>query len=249
MGKLQIISDIHLEYLKNDTVKIEPCAENLALLGDIGYPESLIWQEFITEQSKQFEKVFLVMGNHDYYSEKPMTQVLSIAKSYCEKFTNVFLLDNESYDVSENTTLVGSTLWSNIDKYSARFLSDMKNIYVESETEIQLLSQKDYIDMHKKCVSFIDETIESFKNKNKKLIVLTHHAPLDKMNGKYQKSLISSAFTTDLKNLFRKPVIAFANGHVHSNCDIVYNNIRCVSNTFGYFEEETGFKMDVVIDF
>jgi hypothetical protein len=44
--KLQYISDIHLEFFQVHP-RFKVCAPNLVLAGDIGYPKSSIYKEFI----------------------------------------------------------------------------------------------------------------------------------------------------------------------------------------------------------
>lgn len=51
MVKFQYMSDIHLEFYTNTNIfkkiiKIDDC-ENICLLGDIGYPDTLIYKSFI----------------------------------------------------------------------------------------------------------------------------------------------------------------------------------------------------------
>ena len=68
---LQVCSDVHLE--RGDITKhdfptiIQPCAEILALAGDIGDPFSTIFEEFIHYCSQRFQYVLFVSGNHEYY--------------------------------------------------------------------------------------------------------------------------------------------------------------------------------------
>ena len=68
------------------------------------------------------------------------------------------------------------------------------------------------------------------------------------MAGKFVGSPLNPAFVTNLEHLFRPPAVAFASGHVHSNCDFMVNGIRTVSNAMGYPGEVTGYREDVVIE-
>ena len=42
----------------------------LCLCEDIGYPHTKIYKWFITWCSEHFTKVFIITGNHEYYSTK-----------------------------------------------------------------------------------------------------------------------------------------------------------------------------------
>ena len=64
-----MISDLHLEF--GSYLDIEPKCKYLMLLGDIGLP--LInndYFNFLKEVAQKFELVFLVLGNHEFYSSK-----------------------------------------------------------------------------------------------------------------------------------------------------------------------------------
>lgn len=258
MTKLQIVSDVHLEFYSVKTIPtIIPCAENIALLGDIGKPFEDTYKLFLSQQSKNFKQVFVLMGNHEYYNcTKTVTMILEKAKIVCSSFPNVHLLDNSTYDLTEKTTLVGCTLWSLCDYQTSLRMNDFYKIHVdfykndlpETLKIRKPITIKMYNDWHIKDVAWLENNIKEQQKRNKQVIVLTHHAPLHVMNGKYVNSPIQSGFSSDLHHLFKPPVISFANGHIHSNCDVIENNIRCVSNAMGYPKEDTGYLENVVID-
>ena len=58
---LQYISDIHLERRLKIPI-IKPKANYLALLGDIGYPNSTLYNDFIKYTSINWDRVFLLQG-------------------------------------------------------------------------------------------------------------------------------------------------------------------------------------------
>ena len=79
---LQIASDLHIEFLSTEQNKVERRnnlvdhrnkAKYLALIGDIGvvtkeHAVSLQdYSDFVNEQTKHYDKVILVAGNHEYY--------------------------------------------------------------------------------------------------------------------------------------------------------------------------------------
>lgn len=75
MLKIQVISDLHLEFMKklpkflNDFKK----ADYLFLAGDIGYPKypeynSGIFYQFISWCCDNYKKVFYIIGNHEAYN-------------------------------------------------------------------------------------------------------------------------------------------------------------------------------------
>ena len=111
--KVQILSDIHLEYYKTYpglTHFIEPEAPVLVLCGDICYYKHHHFIPFFREASVGFEYVIFVPGNHEYYM-----------KSYVDLNFNTFeLADIEMRDNLSNTLVWGFDLVGQIfgDCYS-----------------------------------------------------------------------------------------------------------------------------------
>lgn len=71
--RLYYISDIHLELSEVPiNFNLDSNYENyLALCGDIGSPFERNYENFLLEQSKKFKKVFIILGNHEYYNARP----------------------------------------------------------------------------------------------------------------------------------------------------------------------------------
>lgn len=254
-GKIQIISDIHLEYISNvkDIPIIKKYAPYLAILGDIGDAYKPNYEYFLKLQSEQFEKIFIVLGNHCFYNKKKTyLEILNQIKEVISRFNNIILLNQDTYDISENTTLIGCTLWCDIDPNIQFAINDFRYITLsinKTNDHRESLDIDTYKKWHFSDLEFIKKSIEYFKNTNKKLIILTHHAPSRIMAGKYFNSKYDSAFTNDLEYLFINPIIAFASGHIHSNVDTYINGIRTVSNAYGDNGEDTGYKENVTIEF
>ena len=65
--RIQVMSDIHLEMIHYELPVITPQAPHLALLGDIGVMKDKNYEkykQFLLAQSKQFNTVIVLMGNH-----------------------------------------------------------------------------------------------------------------------------------------------------------------------------------------
>lgn len=243
---IQIISDTHLEFRTPKTLPlIHKHADNLALLGDIGKPFMASYSHFLGEQALKFDNVFVIMGNHEYYhSSKTADKVLEQAKRVCSQWNNVHLLERTAYNVTDQTVVLGCTLWSNMQSFVAGSIADTSKIKVAKQTPLVVDTYRQW---HQRDVEWLQETLDQVQEQGKQAIVLTHHGPLLDMSGQYKGSFLDSAFTTDLSHLFKPPLLAWASGHVHSNCDIEYNGVRSVSNALGYPNEATGYKENVVI--
>ena len=96
--KIQLCSDIHLEYgdlSSSDFPRIiEPCAPILILAGDIGNPFEDIYKDFVRYCASLFETVLLLCGNHEYYGLN-MDKVNHQINVVIDQFPNVVFLNNK----------------------------------------------------------------------------------------------------------------------------------------------------------
>jgi predicted phosphodiesterase len=99
----QYFSDLHLERRKS-LPKIQQVADTLLLAGDIGYPDTEIYQEFFSVYSAKYKHIFVVDGNHEWDKGTPDPNRFKSLK-------NVFLLDNSHIEL-ENFIITGTTLWT-----------------------------------------------------------------------------------------------------------------------------------------
>ena len=122
---IQVASDLHIEYIKEDVIKvenfIEPKSPILVLAGDIGslYRFDQLFN-FLKDISKSFKYVLYVPGNHEFYmmsNIKPLPFRILLNRLYQieNKIKNLFIL-NKSSVIIENICFIGSTLWSNVPK-------------------------------------------------------------------------------------------------------------------------------------
>ena len=90
MKTTRVYSDLHQEFKEKNFFKIEPIEnekeQNLVLAGDIYHlshlnkkEKGVFFDNFFGDLPERFNKVFLVLGNHDFYGSK-------LAESYILKF-------------------------------------------------------------------------------------------------------------------------------------------------------------------
>lgn len=233
---MQFMSDIHLEFRRVEGAPVfQPRAPLLALIGDIGNPSMKNWRQFIWRNADRFEHVFLVPGNHEYYLSTP-----SIAKEkmrrICSKKPNLHLLDNDYFDVTPDIRVVGTTLWSAPQPRHYQSLQENMSDY----SQITLSGQKPLTPMvvaewHREAVTFLREQRDYALANNKRLVVLTHHAPIPQALPKDQRrTWIASGYTTDLREMFGPPIMLWCYGHTHIAYDKVVRGTRICSNPLGY---------------
>mgnify|MGYP000273869803 CR=1 FL=1 len=245
----QYISDIHLEYLTH-IPHIKKTANNLCLVGDIGHPGTFLFNKFLKKCSVMYKHVFLVYGNHEYYSilrgrhrkVETMEQKLNYAKYFPK---NVYLLNNSCvyYNIDNETVhlnlgtldnkkdyikIIGSTLWSNNGPGANNF----KNIFTEQDKLLTFEHQSELFLQSKYYIinELYREDIES--------IILTHYATHYCVNG---GAYLDNKDSNHIREIFIHPkLIACINGHTHSSIDIIApgTNIKLLANCFGYKNED-----------
>ena len=211
---LQYISDIHLEK-RTYIPKLSVSSENLGLIGDIGNPYKDNYKEFLMYTSYNYERIFLISGNHeywDYYNNRDYNNgvykhdVDNKITNITDKFSNIEFLNNTQTQLNEYT-VVGSTLWT----------EGVNN------TEF------------KKSVNYLKDVIT--KDNNNKKIILTHYIPSFKLNTKYFKNpkydSIRYRFASNLEYLIKDPVKFWLCGHSHCNINMYINDIYCGINAVG----------------
>lgn len=245
---MQIVSDIHLDV--NNMVDVHrlviPSAKYLAILGDIGFTNKHKSIKFVKYCSSAFDKVFIVLGNHDYYSCKKhqnMQHVVSNIKTWVSIFTNVHILDNDVYKCDE-FTVIGTTLWSNVSSYSAQFINDFNNIY----TNDKLVTWSHISTIHRNNVNWLHYIIDTMDTGNKPIIVLSHHLPsFDLIDTKYKSCVdIQSAFASNLNGIL-KHVNYWFFGHTHAHVRKIINGCTCACNPYGYGDENPKYQTDYVV--
>jgi len=83
--------------------------------------------------------------------------------------------------------------------------------------------------------NYIANEIKLAKEKNEKVVVLTHHSPiLDGSEPKYLNSPLQGGFCSNLEDMMGDPVILWLFGHTHYQMDVLRNKTRVITNATGY---------------
>ena len=232
--RIQYISDLHLEHyhkfkIKSIFSKIENVADILIVAGDIGYPSKQHYTDFINFISDKYQKIFIILGNHEYYSTHllPKNTVLEIIKPY----KNISLLD-DNYEIYKGYCFVGTTLWSNVadiemaHKYKINDISHIKD----------LGNIDNYNQLHRKSVEFLQQIFKLTYN----FIVITHHIPLlELITENYKDNPYNQWFATDLKYLMNPNIKHWFFGHTHTASENKYYDIEFHCNSIGYPNENS----------
>lgn len=269
--KIQVISDVHLEFYENPKICnfIKSITPVLCIVGDLcccdptGFKKI---KQFFDKITSMFELIIWVPGNHEYYrnscsDKRGSVQGIDMQNSkFCSTYKNIKYLRNGRVEYLYGKTLyrfIGSTLWTCIPLQKAKevenYMSDYAMIYVWSNKtkKCRKITCKDVNSWYKRNIAYIKKEIDNSKKlknqKNKKYnniktIILTHHKPF------YDKRIInrdvsSLAYESDQTNIMNsKHVDAWLYGHTHKHFRGKIGGCIVASNPRGYPREKTGLK-------
>lgn len=212
----QYCSDLHLEFSENEkwvrNNLPQPSSEIMILAGDIVTYQALGKHDwFFDWASDNFEQVYWIPGNHEYYYSSIETE-----PSFETAIrANVHLLNNKSV-VINGTAFHFSTLWTSIsrfDKSVARGVSDYHVIGFNGRT----LEVADVNELHRRSVAFLEDALAT--HSDAKQVVVTHHVPtLFNYPIEFRHSTINEAFAVELETLILKfQPKCWVYGHHHRN--------------------------------
>jgi len=250
--KLQILSDIHLEF-RDYVYNIENAgADVLVLAGDIGRVRELHkFFQWMKETCMKFPNVFYIPGNHEFYGSDIDSGTERLKESL-EDIPNLHYLEawNEPIYIEEQG-FIGDILWSDLSgpvrANAARMgMNDYHVIY--KDVEKRKLLPSDTTQLFKIAVEGLETNLNRFGSD---LVVITHHAPSFKSCiPEYIEDSLNFAFISDLDNLIEvySPKL-WIHGHLHFVCDYNLCRTRVLSNCAGYPRQKIeGFNPNLVIE-
>jgi predicted phosphodiesterase len=257
---LQIVSDIHLEFYKSlkAVPLIEPKAPILVLAGDVGYPGTPLFWEFMTRCSQQFKHVLFVFGNHEYYNSETrlkkgaalsMESVEELVKGMIDHkgLTNIHVLQKSAITL-EGIRFIGATLWSPIppeqEAEVTASLSDYRVILKDNETPLDV---EDVNRLHEEHATYIRSVLA--EPSPHPTVVITHHLPsMALIAEKYVVSSVNCAFASTLLEDLEAELIPrlWISGHTHTGAKKVVRGCRCILNPWGYPGENR--RLEAIVD-
>lgn len=263
--KVRPISDIHLEFGEFNLPIMEDESEQvLCINGDLN-PARCLWEVekasksteyFFSSLQDRFKDVLYISGNHEYY-HGDISKDDEEFKRICDVFGYTFLQNGESKEI-DDTTFIGATLWTDFDQQdpdvmflSKRSMNDYRCISDSSRepnpSEALWHSSTPFtprgaLELHYKHKKKIFEEIfiAKINNPDKKVVVMTHHAPHAKsIHPQYQNDMLNGAYYSDLEyEILKYNPNLWMHGHVHNKFDYMVGNTRVVCNPRGYLGYE-----------
>lgn len=268
--KVNLVSDLHLDISGHLNL---PGGDVLILAGDIcesrilrqefhetkladRKPGAFPCHDFFEFECAKYNKVFMVMGNHEHYRGR-------FDKTYYELQgllpDNVSLLENEIEEY-EGVMFMGATLWTDLNKndpITAWHLKSSMNDYkvvqnhYPAKNVYHKLTPEHTAGVHFKTKQYFKMMLE--EHRDKPFVVITHHAPSfqsvdakfahDKtMNGGYASEM--SEFILDNEN-----IKVWVHGHMHDPVNYKIGSTQVLSNPRGYIPWEAGNGFDPNLTF
>ena len=246
--KVQIISDLHLEF--GDTQLSFDQADVVVLAGDVHVGVKAV--DWILEQIPNVP-VMYVLGNHEYYKgayPKTLRKIQEAAEG-----TNLHVLENKAVTIGD-VTFHGASLWTDFSlfgdpKVYGPICQDAMNDYVKirvSPSYSKLRSIDTYA-IHQISRSWLTESLKSSESKVN--FVVTHHAPsIRSIPEAYQEHPVSSAFASNLEEMIEelKPDY-WVHGHLHEPKDYTIGHTRIIANPRGYIDDPyNGYQKELLIE-
>lgn len=247
--KIQIASDLHLEFLDSkpltdekfrELVEPVPGTDVLILAGDIGYVERNSTKQFLAWCCQIWPHVIWVLGNHEYYNKRPydtwkyspdhvlnMSEKETLAESYMLTHANLYVLANTHVTIPgfEQFRFVGTTLWTDIPDDKRASLSYYMGDFVYIQSAVHPpnpFTADEWIDLHYDSCEFLREQFHEAETHTQKTIVITHHLPTYTLIlPKYKDSSHNCGFAANCDELLQDPSVAlWVCGHSHGQQDL-----------------------------
>jgi len=233
---IQVYSDLHLEYLKSN-LNFEPKSDVLVLAGDIGQLHLPSYKFFIDYVSNNWKKTFIVLGNHEYYSNQFTYHELRCKYTeFFNNYTNITLLDKTS-EIYEGVQFMGCTLWGNYSEDCDRnYVNCLNRICYKKEGIITPITKEIFNKLNTIERDWILDNIDY----TQETILITHYPTIIKgtSSSRWENEKFKTIFTTDLPITHPKSLISIS-GHTHFCYDFIDSDTgtRHIGNHRGYKDE------------
>jgi Icc-related predicted phosphoesterase len=274
--KIQIQSDLHLEWQKFSPTFQNAGADVLVLAGDICVVNHLyrnpiglkpniiqkdlraynakIYREFFNYVNSNWKYVLYVLGNHEFY-EGDWNKTENIIREELSVYSNIHILEQTKL-VIDNIVFLGTSLWTDMNgedpltmMHCKNAMNDYKEISNCSQNVWKRLTPIDTVKKYHESLAWLKCMLQEDKSKT---VVISHHAASrQSLHEKYKNDWTTNgAFINNLDNfIIDNPHIAlWINGHIHNNFNYFIESTRIISNPHGYPNENSDFIPNLVID-
>ena len=254
--KVKVVSDLHLEHCVACQVYPVGVGDVLVLAGDIlcakhfktnGYIRD-VYNRFLEDCSKNYQKVLYVFGNHEYYQYNYEGAKKKIEENLPDNF---HLLENDTVQI-EDWNFIGFTFWTDFRNENALEMMEAEcnmNDYkvIRIGHNYRKLNANDTLGFHKESKKYLLNQLQTLKEN---VFVITHHAPTYQSVPQQYKKHANGAYCSNLDDLIiEHPQIKYwVHGHTHTAFNYMIEQCRVVCNPSGYPGQATGFNPDLYFD-
>lgn len=255
--RIQYCSDLHLEINKKIEYPtlLEPVAPVLALVGDIGDPESVELESFLTWCCGAWKQVIYIPGNHEFWRVKPGTRktvnsAMAILKGFEAKLPNLMVCWRTKFVSEDGVVVLATPLWSRPAEGVIPHENEHAWIDPDRSFDSETLSR-----LHEADLLWLQRELQI--NRKRTVVVLTHYAPsLMLVDRRLVKEADESLYASDLDTLIRPPIVAWVCGHVHQtiqwtkdweNANGESGNVLILTNPRGYHDENIYYRKECVL--
>ncbi len=260
--KIALVSDLHLEFAPVTIPNTEK-ADVLLLAGDI-VPIAYLrkWRTdatarsvkkhvdaFIAETISQYDKVYHVMGNHEYYHGFWNETIPEFFEFWDTKAKNVIVLDKNAVSLEDGLPegvpqlrLWGATLWTDFAGGNVAYMEAVRDgmndyhlIKLEESSPSYKLRPSDTQEDHEEARYGLKEALEA--RPDDKWIVMTHHLPSwQSIPERFKGSLLNYGYASDMDKFIEDhpQISTWVHGHTHNNMDYTIGGTRILCNPRGY---------------
>lgn len=234
--KVQIASDLHLEFLQEyfpGYRLIAPAvdADLLVLAGDIanGTQAIALFKDWPVP-------VLYVAGNHEFYGWDFRETRKKLKEAAAG--THIMFLDNDAIDFG-GVRFLGATLWTDYRlalNRTQRQLMETAELRINDHYKIRAgeerFTARLALEEHEFSRAWLlQELKQPYDGKN---VVISHHGPHPlSAHHRYAGEPLNAAFVSDLSDLLPKAHL-WIHGHVHDSFDYCVRGCRVVANPCGY---------------
>ena len=245
--RIQILSDLHLEFPGNSLPPLAPDAELIVLAGDL----APVRAGRVGEAARRWagaERILYVPGNHEFYGSDIDTAQAALADQ-CLRH-QVTLLDPGAVTI-DDIRFIGATLWTDFrlegaaaearaHRTVAGGLADFRGAIRYRAGPSGRFTTAESARRHAAHRAFIEAELESAASCGLTPVVITHHAPSPRcIRPRFADSRLNAGFASDLDAViarYQPPL--WVHGHLHDRVDEQLGETRVVCNPGGYDRAE-----------
>ena len=255
--RIQFCSDLHLGMndFKEFPELLEPVAPVLALLGDIGDPESDIFDTFLDWCCRHWSQVLFIPGNHEFWKLKPETQktiqsVIARFRVLESKYKNLKFCWRQKLYSEDGIILLATPFWSR--PAEGIIPDESEKAWIDRDRSFD---GKTLHKLHEDDLNWLRHELKLAKHKT--VVVLTHYAPtLMLIDSRFIQDPDETLYASDLDTLLRPPIVAWACGHVHKSVQWLRDwetatgesgQLLITTNPYGYKDENPYYRREAVL--